>query len=99
VAVFGSRVFFDAQLFKGEQLSEFELLRKGSADFSVGSTINWSPQVKELNLFAMPFLISTHAQVDAVQAGPPGERVFAMIEQNGVIPLKLSRRLAQSLQA
>jgi TRAP-type transport system periplasmic protein len=79
--------FFDAQLFKGEQLSEFELLRKGSADFSVGSTINWSPQVKELNLFAMPFLISTYAQVDAVQAGPPGERIFAMIEQNGVIPL------------
>ena len=58
----------DAQLLKGEQLSEFELLRKGSADFSVGSTINWSPQVKELNLFAMPFLTSTYAQVDAVQA-------------------------------
>ncbi len=29
---------------------------QGVADFAIGSTINWSPQVKELNLFSMPFL-------------------------------------------
>jgi hypothetical protein len=34
----------------------------------VGSTINWSPQIKELNLFSMPFLMPDHAAID-VDAG------------------------------
>src|SRR3954451_4102367 len=41
--------YFDGQLSKGQQTSEFKLLQDGVADFAIGSTINWSPQVKELN--------------------------------------------------
>ncbi|MEK7445350.1 MAG: TRAP transporter substrate-binding protein DctP, partial [candidate division NC10 bacterium] len=47
--------YFAGQLFAGKQTNEFTLLNQGVADFALGSTINWSPQVKELNLFAMPF--------------------------------------------
>ena len=48
--------YFDGQLFAGKQTTEFKLLEQGVADFAMGSTINWSPQVKELNLFSLPFI-------------------------------------------
>jgi hypothetical protein len=45
---------------------------KAALDFAIGSTINWSQQVKELNLFAMPFLFPSYRALDAVEAGGPG---------------------------
>ena len=53
--------YFNGRLFADEQTTEFRLLQQGGADFAIGSTINWSPQVKELNLFAMPFSSPTTA--------------------------------------
>jgi TRAP-type transport system periplasmic protein len=76
--------YFDGQLFAGEQTTEFQLLQQGIADFAIGSTINWSPQVKELNLFALPFMFSSYAALDAVE---PGKRLFNLIEQKGVVPI------------
>jgi tripartite ATP-independent transporter DctP family solute receptor len=79
--------YFDGQLFKGKQTTEFLLLQQGVADFAMGSTINWSAQVKELNLFALPFLFPSYQAVDAVQGGEPGKRLFTLIEQKGVVPI------------
>src|SRR4051812_16672680 len=78
---------FEGERFKGQQTSEFQLLQDGIADFAIGSTINWSPQVKELNLFVLPFLFARFAQLDAVQAGEPGKLIFRLIEKKGVVPL------------
>lgn len=64
--------YFAGQLFAGKQTHEFTLLNQGVADFAFGSTINWSPQVKELNLFAMPFMFPSDKALDAVQEGEPG---------------------------
>ncbi len=79
--------YFAGQLFAGKQTNEFTLLNQGVADFALGSTINWSPQVKELNLFAMPFMYPSYKALDAVQAGEPGKKLFQLIEAKGVIPL------------
>ena len=79
--------YFAGQLFAGKQTNEFTLLNQGVADFAFGSTINWSPQVKELNLFAMPFMFPSYKALDAVQAGAPGQKLFKLIESKGVIPL------------
>ena len=79
--------YFAGQLFAGKQTNEFLLLNQGVADFALGSTINWSPQVKELNLFAMPFMYPSYKALDAVQAGEPGQKLFKLIESKGVIPL------------
>ena len=79
--------YFAGQLFAGKQTNEFTLLNQGVADFAFGSTINWSPQVKELNLFAMPFMYPSYKALDAVQAGEPGQKLFKLIESKGVIPL------------
>ena len=79
--------YYAGQLFAGKQTNEFTLLNQGVADFAFGSTINWSPQVKELNLFAMPFMFPSYKALDAVQAGEPGQKLFKLIEAKGVVPL------------
>ena len=79
--------YFAGQLFAGKQTNEFTLLAQGVADFALGSTINWSPQVKELNLFAMPFMYPSYKALDAVENGEPGQKLFKLIEAKGVIPL------------
>ena len=79
--------YFNSGLFADKQTTEFNVLQQGGADFAIGSTINWSPHVKELNLFALPFLFPSYKAVDVVQAGEPGKRLFKHIEENGVIPI------------
>jgi TRAP-type transport system periplasmic protein len=79
--------YFDGQLVAGKQTTEFALLQQGVVDFAINSTINWSPQVKELNLFALPFMFPSYNGLDAVQAGDPGKQLFNVIEQKGVIPI------------
>jgi len=81
------RRYFEGRLYTGEQTTEFNLMQEGRADFIIGSTVNWSPQVKELNLFLLPFLFSNYAALDAVEMGEPGRHLFKLMERNGVVPI------------
>jgi tripartite ATP-independent transporter DctP family solute receptor len=81
------KCYFAGQLFAGMQTNEFLILRQGVADFAVGSTINWSPTVKELNLFSLPFFFPDYRHLDAVKAGEPGKKIFKIIEGIGVVGL------------
>ncbi|MFG6666016.1 DctP family TRAP transporter solute-binding subunit [Halomonas sp. HNIBRBA4712] len=81
------RVYPNSQLVSGDQTREFSAMRSGLIDAAVGSTINWSPQVPELNLFSLPFFIPDTAAVDAVTQGEAGELVFEAIARRGIMPL------------
>ncbi len=88
------QIYFSGQLFAGKQTNEFVLLSQGVADFAVGSTINWAPQVKELNLFILPFFFpegkkkgDIYKAVDAVENGKAGKRIAEILESKGVVPL------------
>jgi tripartite ATP-independent transporter DctP family solute receptor len=81
------KCYFAGQLFAGMQTNEFLITRQGVADFAAGSTINWSPTVKELNLFSLPFFFPDYKALDAVKAGEPGKRIFKIIEEKGVVGL------------
>jgi len=81
------KCYFAGQLFAGMQTNEFLITRQGIADFAVGSTINWSPTVKELNLFNLPFFFPSYKALDAVETGEPGKMLFKIIEEKGVIGL------------
>ncbi|WP_254262329.1 DctP family TRAP transporter solute-binding subunit [Marinobacterium weihaiense] len=81
------KVYSSAQLVSGDQTKEFSAMRSGLIDMAVGSTINWSPQVPELNLFSLPFLMPDHKAIDAITQGEAGEMVFKAIEKRGVTPL------------
>ena len=60
------KLFPGVSLVQGDQTREFTAIRQGVIDMAIGSTINWSPQVKELNLFSMPFLMPDYAAIDAL---------------------------------
>ncbi|WP_340150561.1 DctP family TRAP transporter solute-binding subunit [uncultured Sneathiella sp.] len=75
------------QLVAGEQTKEFTAVRRGAIDMSVSSTINWSPQIPEMNVFALPFLIPDYEAMDALTGGPVGEKIFEIVRSNGVEPL------------
>ncbi len=79
--------YYSGQLFAGKQTNEFLLMKQGVIDFAVGSTINWSPTVKELNLFALPFFFSSYKALDAVENGEVGKQLFKIIEEKGVVGL------------
>ena len=79
--------YYSGQLFAGKQTNEFLLMKQGVIDFAVGSTINWSPTVKELNLFALPFFFSSYKDLDAVENGEVGKQLFRIIEEKGVVGL------------
>lgn len=81
------KVYPNAQLVSGDQTREFSAMRSGLIDMAVGSTINWSPQVPEANLFSLPFLMPDNAAVDAITQGEAGKMVFEAIEKRGVVPL------------
>ena len=81
------KLYPGTSLVQGDQTREFSAIRQGVIDMAVGSTINWSPQVKALNLFSLPFLVPDFAAVDAVTQGAPGQEIFKILDKAGVQPL------------
>ena len=81
------KLYPGTSLVQGVQTREFSAIRQGVIDMAVGSTINWSPQVKALNLFSLPFLFPDFAAVDAVTQGAPGQEIFKILDKAGVQPL------------
>ncbi len=72
------KMYPGTSLVGGDQTKEFTALRQGTIDLAVGSTINWSPQVGELNLFSMPFLMPDFKAIDALTQGEVGKELFAL---------------------
>ncbi|QXZ09332.1 DctP family TRAP transporter solute-binding subunit [Comamonas sp. Y33R10-2] len=81
------KLYPGTSLVQGDQTREFSALRQGVIDMAVGSTINWSPQVKSLNLFSLPFLFPNFKAVDAVTQGEVGQEIFKTLDKAGVVPL------------
>jgi len=82
------KLYAGNSLVGGEQTREFTAIRQGVIDMSIGSTINWSPQIKELNLFSLPFLMPDYKAMDALTQGEVGKDLFAVLEKKGdVVPL------------
>ena len=82
------KVYYSSQLMAGKQTSEFLLVRNGAIDFALASTINWSPQVKELNLPALPFFVASGGDrfkaMDAIENGQAGKMLIQAVEKKGV---------------
>ncbi|MBN9410962.1 MAG: DctP family TRAP transporter solute-binding subunit [Burkholderiales bacterium] len=81
------KLYPGTSLVQGDQTREFSALRQGVIDMAVGSTINWSPQVRELNLFSLPFLMPDFAAIDSLTQGDVGKQLFGTLEKAGVVPL------------
>ncbi len=97
------KLYPGVSLIQGDQTREFSALRQGVIDMAIGSTINWSPQVKQLNLFSLPFLMPDYAAIDALTQGEVGKSLFKTLDQAGVVPLAWGengyREISNSKQA
>lgn len=89
-----------AALAQNDPAREFIALRDGAAELAVGSTLFWSSQVVDLNVFALPWLAPEDRELAALTDGAVAERVFAAVERAGAVPLALAalghRALAMS---
>jgi tripartite ATP-independent transporter DctP family solute receptor len=81
------KLYPGVSLVNGDQTREFTAMRQGVIDLAVGSTINWSPQIRQLNLFSLPFLEKDHAGLDALTQGDVGREIMEIVEKAGVVPL------------
>jgi tripartite ATP-independent transporter DctP family solute receptor len=81
------KLYPGTSLVGGDQTREFTAIRQGVIDMAVGSTINWSPQIKEFNLFSLPFLMPSYKSMDALVKGDVGKDLFQILEKQGVVPL------------
>ncbi len=81
------RVYPGSQLVGGDQTRELLAMRQGVIDFGVFSTINIAPQVREVGLFQLPFLMPDHRAFDALIRGEVGRDIFGVMERREVVPL------------
>ena len=81
------KMYPGTSLVGGDQTREFTAMRQGIIDMAVGSTINWSPQVPELNLFSLPFLMPDFKAIDAITGGEAGKKLFDIIASKDIVPL------------
>jgi len=73
--------YWGSQLLAGKQMNWFQAVAEGSIDFAVESTINSSPVVKSHNLFSLPFFINTFENLDKIEYGETGKKLFAEMEK------------------
>lgn len=73
--------YFGSQLLAGKQMNWFQAVAEGSIDFAVESTINSSSVVKSHNLFSLPFFINTYENLDKIEYGETGKKMFAEMEK------------------
>ena len=81
------KMYPGTSLVGGDQTKEFSAIRQGIIDLAIGSTINWSPQVRQLNLFSLPFLMPDYKAIDALTKGEVGRQFFQILDKAGVVPL------------
>jgi tripartite ATP-independent transporter DctP family solute receptor len=81
------KIYPGTSLVGGDQTREFTAMRQGIIDMAVGSTINWSPQVPELNLFSLPFLMPDFKAIDAITGSAAGKKLFEIIATKDIVPL------------
>jgi tripartite ATP-independent transporter DctP family solute receptor len=81
------KMYPGTSLVGGDQTKEFTAIRQGAIDLSIGSTINWSPQIKELNIFSMPFLMPDYKAIEALTQGEVGKELFKILSSKDVVPI------------
>jgi tripartite ATP-independent transporter DctP family solute receptor len=81
------RVYPGSQLVGGDQTRELVAMRQGVIDMAVFSTINISPQVREMNIFSLPFLLQDSRGFDAIIRGEVGQELFGVLATREVVPL------------
>jgi tripartite ATP-independent transporter DctP family solute receptor len=79
--------YYGSQLLKGAQLNSSQMVSSGAIDCAFESTINAAPVFPEMNVFSMPFFINTYENLDKLENGETGRKIFAAMRAKGLEPL------------
>ncbi|MGA1794799.1 MAG: TRAP transporter substrate-binding protein DctP [bacterium] len=79
--------YYNMVLAAGDQMREIRLLQSGSIDFSLNSTINYTPSIPELNVFSLPFLFPDHAAVDRAVSSDAGAMMEEILARHNLVVL------------
>jgi tripartite ATP-independent transporter DctP family solute receptor len=79
--------YFGSALLKGAQLKSPQMVAKGVIDCAYESTINTSPVIPEMNIFSLPFFINTFENLDKIEYGETGKKIFDLMKSKGMMPL------------
>ena len=95
--------FPGAVLASRDPARELLVLKEGGADLAVGSSLDWSMQVRELGVIGLPWIAPRDAQLAALTTGAMRERLVAALDRAGVVALALvplgHRELATTTRA
>jgi len=99
-------VYPGSSLVGGDQTRELVAMRQGVIDFLVSSTINLSPQIREMNVFSLPFLMPDTRAFDALINGEVGQDLAGLLAardsvvlswgENGFRELSNSKRVVRA---
>jgi len=79
--------YYGSSLLKGAQLNSTQMVALGAIDLAFESTINTAPVIPEMNIFSLPFFVSTFQRVDRLEKGGTGKLLFQAMKSKGVVPL------------
>jgi tripartite ATP-independent transporter DctP family solute receptor len=79
--------YFGSALLKGAQLKSPQMVARGVIDCAYESTINSSPVIPEMNVFSLPFFISTYENLDRLEHGKTGRAIFDAMDKKGLVGL------------
>ncbi|WP_066190883.1 TRAP transporter substrate-binding protein DctP [Gracilibacillus timonensis] len=82
-------IFPSGQIASGNQRKAIEMLRQGSYDVDITSSLVWSSFDEQLNITAMPWLLTSWEEAQETIDGKGGEMLLDILEGNGVTPASI----------
>jgi TRAP-type transport system periplasmic protein len=79
--------YFGSALLKGAQLKSPQMVANGIIDCAYESTINSAPVIPEMNIFSLPFFINTFENLDQLEYGETGKKIFEAMDKKGLVGL------------
>ncbi len=79
--------YYGSQLLKGAQLNSAQMVASGAIDAAFESTINTTPAIPEMNIFALPFFVRGYEDLDRLEQGATGKLIYQAMEKKGLQPL------------
>lgn len=79
--------YFGGQLLRGAQTNAAQMVANGAIDCAFESTINTAPVIPDMNVFSLPFFINSYENLDRIEAGETGQRIWAAMRAKGLEPL------------
>jgi tripartite ATP-independent transporter DctP family solute receptor len=79
--------YFGSALLKGAQLQSPQMVATGVIDCAFESTINSAPVMPEMNIFSLPFFINSFDNLDKLENGETGKKIFQVMDEKGLVGL------------